>query len=320
MRVIDYQAHWFPPAALAALEGRKEFPRVERRNGLSILEIRRGAELPMVPAMTDLEVQLKTATDHGIDVLVSSPASMGEVLHLDGDKAAELLDRLNAEVAGAQRAHADRFVGLAMLPMQDPDAALAVLERAIGELELRGVCVLATIEGRPVGSDETLPVFKRIEQLGVPVFLHPGVRTDVRIEGPPTRSEGGIGWMAQTAIGALSLVDSGIMDACPELVVLHPHLGGVLPYVAGRVERMDPHTSSAARPLTTYLRERFYVDTVSATPGALDLAIQSYGLDKILFGTDYPFIPMAAGVSYLAGRSEAEAIKANVLPGLKLPA
>jgi predicted TIM-barrel fold metal-dependent hydrolase len=126
--------------------------------------------------------------------------------------------------------------------------------------------------------------------------------------------------MAQTAVGALSLVDSGIMDACPELVVLHPHLGGVLPFVAGRVERMEPQTSAAALPLTTYLRDRFYVDTVSATPGALDLAIQTYGLGKILFGTDYPFIPMAAGVAYLSGRSEAEVIRANVLPRLQLPA
>jgi predicted TIM-barrel fold metal-dependent hydrolase len=230
-----------------------------------------------------------------------------------------MLDRLNAEVAAAQRDYPDRFVGLAMLPMQDSHAALTVLERAIGELELRGVCVLATIEGRPVGSEETLPVFKRIEALSVPVFLHPGVRTDIRVEGPPTRSEGGIGWMAQTALAALSLVDTGILDACPELVVLHPHLGGVLPYVAGRVERMEPQTSAAALPLSAYLRDRFYVDTVSATPGALDLAIQTYGLDKILFGTDFPFIPMAAGVAYLSRRSEAEAIKANVLPRLELP-
>lgn len=317
MTVVDYQTHWFPPAGLAALEGREEFPRAERRNGRYVLEIRRGAELAMVPAMTSLEVQLTAATNHGIGMLVSSPASLGEVLHLAGDEAADLLDRLNAEVAAAQRDHADRC--LAMLPMQDPDAALAALERAIRELGLRGVCVLATIKGRPVGSDETLPIFKRIEQLGVPVFLHPGVRTDIRLEGPPTRREGGIGWMAQPAIAALSLVDGGILDACPELVVLHPHLGGVLPYVAGRVERMEPRTSAAALPLTTYLRDRFYVDTVSATSGALDLAIQLYGLDKILFGTDYPFIPMAAGVAYLAGRSEAEAIKGNTLPRLQLP-
>jgi hypothetical protein len=117
MGVIDHQTHWFPPAALEALVGRTRFPRVQKSGSGYILEVADGAGLPIAPQLVDLEAQLNEAADHGVQTLVSSPVTLGEVMHLESTEAVELLDGLNAEVGRAQREHADRFAGLAMLPL-----------------------------------------------------------------------------------------------------------------------------------------------------------------------------------------------------------
>jgi predicted TIM-barrel fold metal-dependent hydrolase len=321
MGLIDHQTHWFPRAALDALVGRKRLPRVEKSGAGYVLEIAEGAQLALGSALVDLDVQLGEAAAHGVEVLVSSPVTLGEVMHLDGSEAAALLDELNAEVGRAQREHAGRFVGLAMLPMHDPARAREVLDRAILEHDLRGVCVLASIEGAPIGAQATLPVFRRIEELGVPVFLHPAVRSRSfpgagrLVLGGISWSEAAIGWMYETALAGVSLVDSGVLDACPALEVVHPHLGGVLPYVVGRLDRMRP--PEVPRSMLEYLRTRFYTDTVGATPGALQLAASLYGPDRVLFATDFPFVPMAPGHAYVADGVEVglrEAILRNGLP------
>src|ERR1019366_7264223 len=90
---------------------------------------------------------------------------------------------LNEEMARAQRELPNRFVGLAMLPMQDADAAIEALDTAILSLGLRGVCILSHIDGKPIASSETLPIYRRIAELGAPVFLHPANRSSGFHEG-----------------------------------------------------------------------------------------------------------------------------------------
>ncbi|MEN3279042.1 MAG: aminocarboxymuconate-semialdehyde decarboxylase [Solirubrobacteraceae bacterium] len=313
---VDHQTHWLPRKCLEALRGRRRLPRSERDGDRYLLEIAPGGSvLPVTSAFDTLEVQLAEADAHGVDVLVSIPAPLAEVLHLPGEEAGDLLEDLNEEVARGQRVHRDRIIGLAMLPMQDPDVALRVLESAVAELGLRGVCMLASIDGRPIATDETLPIFQRIEELRVPLFLHPAVRSNTYVSRDQRRAESGIGWMYHTALAALNLIDSGTLDRCPELVVVHPHLGGVLPYVLGRVDRMDPEM--LPRRLPEYLRTRFYTDSVGATPGALRFAMDTYGPERVLLATDYPPVPMAAGHAYVKselGAEGAQALYANALP------
>jgi predicted TIM-barrel fold metal-dependent hydrolase len=316
--IVDHQTHWTPRECLEALIGRRETPRVEKQGDGYVIFLNE-VPLPFGTKSSELEQQFVEADAAGVDVLVSSSALLADVLHLPAEDAAEMLDRLNEAFAGAQRDYPERFVGLASLPLQDPDLALKMLERAIGELDLRGVCVLPNIDGRPAASDETLPVFRRIAELGVPVVLHPQVRSATYRDGFQQRADGGIGWMGQTAVAALELIDSGTLDACPGLTVLHPHLGGVLPYVVGRVDRFERQPDKPS--LFEYLRTRFYADTVSATPGALRLAGEIYGPDRLLFGSDFPAFPMPVGRAFVEDNlepDEAQRIFDNRLPGLRL--
>jgi len=266
--------------------------------------------------MLDLEQQFADADAHGIDVLISSPNHLGEVLDLEAAVATDFLELLNAEVASTAREHPGRFIGLAMLPLQDGEAALQVLESAFAQ-GLRGVLVPASIAGRPIASDDTLPIYKRMEELGLPLFLHPCVLSNTFGTTGSWPSEGGLSWMYHTALAAVKLIEYGVLDACPNLVVVHPHLGGVLPYVFGRLDLFPRETAKLS--FREYLRSRFYVDTVSPTPGALQLAIETYGLEHVLFASDYPFIPAGAAQEWLTSNATPEqltAIYANRVPGL----
>jgi predicted TIM-barrel fold metal-dependent hydrolase len=128
--------------------------------------------------------------------------------------------------------------------------------------------------------------------------------------------------MFDTTAAALGLVYSGVLDACPELVVIHPHLGGTMPYVVDRVVECEINVS-IERPLRDYLKRHFYVDTVSRTPGALGLASETYGASRVLYGTDYPWITRAGSRQYVDDNLDESWLRAvlheNRVDVLKLP-
>src|SRR3712207_5240249 len=123
--VVDHQWHWLSPDQLDLLKQRTSPPRVDIADGQLVFEMDAGLVIP-VPAThaAALDDHMQVAADHGIDAVVSSPTLFGEVLHLDPSEAAELLELNNTIMADAQRRHPGRFFGLALLPLQDADAAL----------------------------------------------------------------------------------------------------------------------------------------------------------------------------------------------------
>jgi predicted TIM-barrel fold metal-dependent hydrolase len=170
---------------------------------------------------------------------------------------------------------------------------------------------------------ERLPLFRRIEELGLPVFLHPSVRSLTWETKLPPRGESGLAWMFHTSAAALGFVQNGVLDECPSLDVVHPHLGGMLPYMGARIDlrRGLGGAPEPELPIMDYLRTRFWTDCVSVTPGALELAIAKYGRERILYATDHPFVPKGAVPQVLeehADPEDVQAIRANRLPSLRL--
>jgi predicted TIM-barrel fold metal-dependent hydrolase len=292
-------------------------------DGEYVLWLDEGISQPLMNRLAvDLDGHLAHAAAAGVDVLVLGPATLAEVFHLPPDEAAELLDRVHVEYAAAQRAHPDHVVALAALPMQDPSLALKVLDHAVGELDLRGVSLVTTIdEKRPLVTEDSLRVFARVAELGVPLVLHPGFRSATRFGTRTIREDADLSWVYQTSLTALRLIDEGVLDAAPGLVVVHPHLGGVLPYVAERIGLLGG--SKAKHPIEHYFKTNFYVDTAAGNPAALRLAIEAYGIDRVVFATDYPFYDMSSvrqQVEDAVGPQAAQQIYANRVPGLSLPA
>jgi aminocarboxymuconate-semialdehyde decarboxylase len=317
-RVVDYQCHWWPPAFIEWLEQREEYPRARRTGDSWVVSSGAAGDIAGTSAFADLDGHIALADAEAIDVMVLGAAGLGEVMHLPIGEAVEVADRLNREYAQAQERHPDRIVALASLPMQDIDAALEVLDRAVA-MGLAGISLLASNNDEPVARRETLPIYRRLAELDLPVVLHPGFSGNMHMRGS-WRLLAGLGWMYQSAAAALTLIDSGTLDELTSLTIVVPHLGGMLPFVYERVESIPG--GDAKRPIREYLRQNFYVDIVGPTPGALQLAIRTYGLAHVVFGTDYPYVMPAETKQWLAENATPEeeaTIYSNRVPNLRVP-
>lgn len=291
--IVNHQAHWYPPAYLDSICGREGYPRAEKRDGGRYF-YEMGPEpgawrFEIRSRFWNIEEQIADLDASGIDVAVINPNMVGEVAGLDLGEARETIAMLNAETARVQRQFPDRIAGLAMLPMQDVDAALEALDRAV-ELDLRGVLMLSNLGGAPLGEAETWPVYERIDELGLPIYLHPANNSMVYDHGIIPILDSALSWVSETSLAAFSLILSGLLDRCPGLQIVQPHLGGVIPYVVGRVARYEAYfPTPLEHSLDHYLKTRFYIDTVTHTPAAIPLAIETYGADRIVYGDDYPW-------------------------------
>jgi aminocarboxymuconate-semialdehyde decarboxylase len=311
MRVIDCQCHWHARAYFEALLDRTAFPRAERSDEGYVFHPIEGRSFPVEASYCDLEPQLEHMEAEGVDVLVSSMGAF-TVDALRVEEAIELALRVNEERAEAEKRYPGRFYALATIPMQDERAAIEVLDDATGRLGLRGVCLPSNVNGEPIASEAKHAVYSRIAELGVPLFLHP-TRTIMETKLRRYGHEYSVGFMVDSSIAALDLVFSGVLDACPDLEVVHPHLGGVLPDLAERVdvEYAKPWAlgRKLERPPSEYLRERFYTDTISFNRSALALARDFYGLDKLLYASDYPYWPPREGVDFLRDNLAADELE-----------
>jgi predicted TIM-barrel fold metal-dependent hydrolase len=165
--------------------------------------------------------------------------------------------------------------------------------RLEGRAGVAGVCIGVSGIAFAPESDEWRPVLDRIAGLRLPLMLHPQLLDPARSEDPFAHAfaeyglRSGVQAMVATSIAALRLVLSGCLDDLGDLVVIVPHLGGVIPYLAQRLA--DQTKGRNTRPLEHYLRERFFYDNCSYHHAALRCAIETVGADRIMLGSDYPF-------------------------------
>lgn len=290
MTVIDTQTHWYSRTLWDAYLDLDDYPRCRRQDDGYLYELAPERWFPIQPHFYELGAQMETLAAAGIDAVVSSSASFGDVDRLPIEKAKEIAMALNQERADAEREYQGRFYGLATIPWQDTDAALEVL-RQVSELGLRGVLLHSNIDGKPVDSDHCRPIYSRIAELGLVLCLHPA-RT---IAEPLLRDYGLeylVGFMFDTSIAALRLVLSGIVEENPALRIVHPHCGATLPYVAGRIDAGHDKPYSLGEPLPKPPSEQlagYYTDTVSQSRDTIAFARGFYGDEHVVFGSDYPF-------------------------------
>jgi aminocarboxymuconate-semialdehyde decarboxylase len=194
----------------------------------------------------------------------------------------------NEEMAGAQKKYPGRVWASAAVPLTDTKVAIEVLDDAVNRLGLMGVNLPGSIGSDPrIDAERLEPFYARVEALGLPVFLHP---TDVIFQDMLDGYDGALhlslGRVIEVSVAAARLVLSGLMERHPKLKVVLSHTGGALPYQSGR---MDKNTKAAKlpAPASTYLK-RMYTDTVSPHSAGITFAIDYYGIDNVMYGTDYP--------------------------------
>lgn len=241
--------------------------------------------------ITEIAPRLAEMDRMGIDMQAISVAPPQYFYWTEAELGRAATRVINDNIAGIVAAHPDRFVGLGHLPMQEPRLAIAELTRCSKELGMRGVELCTNVNGKDLGEREFEPVFARLEELGMVVFLHPGGFT----AGERLREHylnNVIGNPLESTIAVSHLIFGGVLDRHPKLKVVAAHGGGFLGSYPFRMDhawraRADCRVNIKRKP-SEYLR-RLYFDTIMFDPRALGHLIDLWGTDHILLGTDYPY-------------------------------
>src|SRR5438034_2948587 len=204
--------------------------------------------------------------------------------------AARLAALVNDEFREAMETRGRHFTALATLPLNHPAAAMRELERALGQLGMRGAMLFSNVNGVALSDERFWPIYEAANDAGAVLYIHPAHPVNVDMMQAywlmPL-----VGFLFDTTLAAASLVFSGVAERFPRIRWALCHLGGAIPYLAERLDRgfhaFRDCRAHIERPPSTYLRE-FYYDTVNFNQDALKLAIAFAGADHILAGSDYP--------------------------------
>ena len=291
---IDIHAHYFPESFFRVIDeaGAAFGARVDRSQpGGPVVDTKGSRTAPLEASYWDLDLRRKAMDRAGVDVhALSLTAPM--VYFADALTGTRLARAVNDAMDAAHTAFPDRFVGCATLPMQDPTAAAAELDRVTALRGIRGIYLGTNINNRELSDPAYAPIWERCQAAKLPVLLHP-----LNVIGLGNRLSrfylnNFLGNPFDTAIAAAHLVFGGVLDRFPKLEVCLPHAGGAMPYLMGRLthgQRVRPETKGVAKkPFQAYLR-RFTYDTIAHSPHLLRFLVDTVGADRVMLGSDYCF-------------------------------
>ncbi len=296
---IDCQSHIFPSEYVEILAKNPHPPQVIRRGSESVVTYGEVQTFRLQDEAYDTKRKLKDMDAAGVDIALLStnippPCMLSPEL---GNKGAQAINNAIAELVDM---YPYRFSGLACLPWQNPEEAISEMDR-VKEMGFRGIMLYSHIGGKPVDAPQFEPVFVHSDSLQLPIVMHPTV--------PPWGDAikdhwmiGMMGLQVDSSFALLRLILSGILERLPKLQIVMPHVGGILPYMCGRLDHQTEVLGRArekiTKPPSAYLR-RIYLDTVSPSLQALHYAYQFSGENHLLFGTDHPWVDMPRFVSLI---------------------
>jgi len=293
MRIIDSHFHWWPRSVSERFCKRTSYPRaaINDRGGYTYLRQNGGDYILNSWAdWFDLDKQLEhmDGLDHQVDVVCSIGPFSVFFSDLPPEEGRDAAIQWNEEMADAQKKYPGRLWASAAVPLVDTKIAIEVLDDAVNRLGLMGVNMPGSIGSDPrIDAARLQPFYSRVEELGLPLFLHPtdAVFVDM-LDGYDGSLHLSLGRVIEVSVAAMRLVLSGTMERHPKLKIVMSHTGGALPYQSGRMDKNTPK-AKLPRPASTYLK-RMYTDTVSPHTAGLKFAIEYYGIDHVMYGTDYP--------------------------------
>jgi aminocarboxymuconate-semialdehyde decarboxylase len=295
MRSIDIHAHLTPQCFWRATENGGDWHTVRREKdakGGEVAVVGNSRQALPPRARWTPEERLADMDSLGVDVHVLSTYVGFYNYQLDTAVAAATSRAINDEIASMVKGWPRRFAGLGTLPMQDVKAAVGELERCMTQLGLKGVEINDHINGRTLEEAEFRPFWNAAEQLGAVVFFHQAGETLVSARSTRYHLPNSIGNLVDRAVTFATLVHGGVMDAYPDLKIVLGHGGGYTCYGIGRMDHAwQVRTEARAhitQPPSAYLG-RFYYDCIVYTEEALRFLIDTVGVDRVVFGTDWPY-------------------------------
>jgi aminocarboxymuconate-semialdehyde decarboxylase len=330
---LDIHCHVTSLKAAAMVEGNEAVSRwfLETQANQRSQDVNRQNGVRTRQQGTSAEQRIADMDLMGIDIQAISPAPRQTYYGADPELGLATSRQLNDEIADIVGRHPDRFTGLGTIPLQAPELAIAELERLHKSLGMSGIEIMTHVAGEDLSADRFRPVFKRIEELGLLVFMHSDGFTEAR-RFKEHYFANVIGNPLDTTVALHHLIFGGVLEDCPGLKLVAAHGGGYLPAYSGRIDH-----AASARPDTgeklkampgTYLR-RLYFDSLVYTHSQLEYLVKEFGADHILVGTDYPadmgetdpigFIESAPGLDDATRRAILGGNAARLL-GIEVPA
>ncbi len=287
--IIDFHSHFYPKAYLDGLKDSRGHATLETGSRGVVLLRYAGDYNVVVSGHVNLDARVKAMAKCGVDMQVITLTTPG-VEREEPGLGIRLARLTNDSYGDIMEKFPDKFVALAALPMQDPQAAAEELERAVKERGLRGAMIFSNVAGKPIDSKEFMQVYEKAVKLDVPIFIHP--TSPVNVTGMEDyRLVPIMGFGVDTSLAILRLVFSGVMERLPRLKLVATHTGGVFPYLRGRIEaayRVYPETKkNIPRPPSDYFK-RIWLDTVCYDSDVLASSLAFWGPEKLVMGSDYP--------------------------------
>jgi predicted TIM-barrel fold metal-dependent hydrolase len=251
--------------------------------------------------------RIKDMDEGGIDIQVLSHAAPATHL-MEPATAVPLARGANDRLRETVRKNPQRFAAFATLPASDPKAAADELERAVTKLDMKGAMVHGLTRGLFIDDKRFWPIFERAQALDVPIYVHPANPHPAVIEAYykdyakefPTFLTAGWGFTVETATQGIRLVLSGVFDAYPRLKIILGHLGESLPFSLWRIDQALSRKGNRPLAFRDTFCEHFYITTSgNFSDPALLCCVQEMGVDRILFGIDWPYVENKPGTDWM---------------------
>ena len=268
-----------------------EFAFGTAKNGAPIITFRGTRFFSITPAMTDALLRIEDMDRVGVDVQVLS-LSTPNVYFTDAERQSAVAIRVNDMYAELISRYPNRFKGFASIPMHDSDAALAELDRTLGELRLNGVILQSNLGGLALTEPRFRPFFEEANRRELCIFVHP-----ILPPNPEPYAEyclGPIvGFPSDTTLAVAKLCYSGMLRELPDIRWIIGHAGGTIPWLMERLDngyRDFPECREHIDELPSAYLKRLYYDTVTFSQHTLGMLESMVGADHMVMGSDYPHL------------------------------
>jgi aminocarboxymuconate-semialdehyde decarboxylase len=291
---IDVHWHLVPQAvADGIVAGRVPVAgTVDTSGEIPVVEAPYGFRLRLQERLLDTKHHLAALDDAGLDICTPTLAPPLRQYDAEVESATVFCRAVNDSFAAIQQDTDGRIRPLADLPLQDADAAIAEMKRAVLELGLHGVGIGTNVSGRNLGDEEFRPFWRAVAELDTFVFLHPETVLGAHDRLCKHELENFVGFPVDTAVAAASMIFDGVYQEVGPLKTCYAHGGGAMPYLISRWEhgfkaRHAGKPGAIDSPMT-YL-DSLYCDSLTHGGPQLQFLVDLVGEDHVMLGSDFPF-------------------------------
>ena len=291
--MIDMHTHWRPAELADALRARGKEPRILQRDGVEVLKSRMGEE-PLASAFDDASVHLARMDRQGVSLSVLS--LLGSFCWVESqppEVSGPLCRRVNDGLSEICATHEGRFAAFAALPLTDLDAASAELERAMALPGVIGAQLPGNFFLTRKDAEAVRPLLEVANRHRAVLLIHHGPKPGdafPKVGGETDnarRRNGTLDMQASLSSVMVTLCLTDFLAAYPDMTVVVHNLGGNIPF---EIERMDHRslldTPQEELPSSRFRKAKVFVDCNSFGARAIELAVELYGADRIVCGTD----------------------------------